>query len=150
MARQDWNDGPLERRVQHGLEHPMTAHMLRCEYPGNRDGLSLPLPEITFSRSLSVDLGAVHCLIEHLGGDHAPDSTLIHVPEAKVLFLGDCLYLRTFTREVVSGLFDRLLGYDAEQFVDSHEDEPLSRGELEKRLQSCLGKAAGKAARDPA
>lgn len=67
--------------------------MIRLELPDRRD-LRIVVPTETFTDRRVVDLGGVEAVIEHVGGDHAADSCVVHVPEDGVLFLGDCLYLR--------------------------------------------------------
>lgn len=57
----------------------------------NRD-ITLCLPELTFDSRMTIDLGGVSCVIEHVGGDPSSDSSLIYIPEEKILFVGDFLY----------------------------------------------------------
>jgi glyoxylase-like metal-dependent hydrolase (beta-lactamase superfamily II) len=81
---------------------------------------------------MELDLGGIHCLIEHVGGDHADDSSVVYVKEDKVLFLGDCLYPDykgdrwRYTVKGTQALLNRLEKYDADLYVLSH-DIPLSK-----------------------
>jgi len=50
------------------------------------------VPTITFSQRLRLHLDGLCVELEHVGGQHAPDSIVVRVPEAGVLFLGDCFY----------------------------------------------------------
>jgi glyoxylase-like metal-dependent hydrolase (beta-lactamase superfamily II) len=44
------------------------------------------LPERTFASRLTLDVGGVPVELEHVGGRHSPDSTVIRVPSAGVVF----------------------------------------------------------------
>ncbi|UIR28916.1 MBL fold metallo-hydrolase [Priestia flexa] len=86
-----WEDQYLDQRVKEGTEIPFCSEAIQKELGNYRD-VFLPLPHITFDNRMTVNLGGVHCLIEHVGGDHAVDSSIIYVLEEKILFLGDCMW----------------------------------------------------------
>ena len=48
---------------------------------------------------MEIDLGGITCIVEHVGGVHAPDSSIIYVVEDKVLFLADCVYQDFYSGE---------------------------------------------------
>lgn len=52
--------------------------------------IKITSPDIVFADKLLFALGGINCVIERVGGDHSPDSTVIYVAEEGVLFLGDC------------------------------------------------------------
>ncbi len=133
----DWNEPALSERIEQGIEHPITKYMLDLEYPGRRENF-IRLPDIVYDKRLELELGTIRCLLETIGGDHSPDSTVIYIPEEQVMFLGDCLYLRNITAENVHGLFQKLLSYDVKVYLDSHENEVITRKELERKYQAYL------------
>lgn len=134
-----WADEELDRRVEEGVESSFCAEMIKKEYGADRD-ISIVTPEITFLSQLQVDLGNIHCLVEHVGGDHSSDSTVIFVEEEKVLFLGDCLYPDLYAKQPrytvdrMSSLLDKLESYNANTYILSHE-APLSKSEFEGYVQ---------------
>lgn len=135
MLPLSWTDEALEQRVKAGLQSSFSAEMIKKEWGADRD-IPIRLPSQTFTDQVIIDLGGIHCLVEHVGGDHAHDSSVIFVEEEKVLFLGDCLY-PDFTNEqwryTVDGtqaLLKRLSKYDAEIYVLSHEI-PLSKTQFQ-------------------
>ena len=91
QASYDWSDEALAARVEDGREIAFCADMIRLELPDRRD-LRIVVPTETFADRWSLDLGDVQAVVEHVGGDHAADSCVVHVPQDGVLFLGDCLY----------------------------------------------------------
>ncbi|HZG70300.1 MAG TPA: hypothetical protein VEY51_02105, partial [Chondromyces sp.] len=97
-------------------------------------------PQIIFDKRLEIHLGGVTCMIEHVGGDHAEDSTIIYIPEEKILFLGDCLYANlysekwNYTVEKSLKLISRLETYEAETICLSHHQSPLTKEEFQKEL----------------
>lgn len=50
------------------------------------------VPSVTFSQRLRLQCDEVSIELEHVGGQHAADSIVVRVPEARVLFRGDCFY----------------------------------------------------------
>jgi glyoxylase-like metal-dependent hydrolase (beta-lactamase superfamily II) len=82
-----------------------------------------------------IDLGDVTCHIEHIGGSHTDDSSLLYVPERGVLFLGDCVYGRRYGGEYgyrlesLVPMRDRLKQFEASLYLVAHES-PQSGEEL--------------------
>lgn len=128
MQRLKWNDEALDQRVAEGSEIAFCADAIKKEHVETRDIL-LPTPDITFERRLEIDLGRVHCIIEHVGGDHSADSTTVYVKEDKVLFLGDCIYPNIhvtpneYTAEHTLPLIQALRQFDVETAIRSHHTE---------------------------
>jgi glyoxylase-like metal-dependent hydrolase (beta-lactamase superfamily II) len=89
-----WRDDELSERVRKGWVHPMSASMIREEIPGDRSDFRIREPDVVNDTELEVDLGATVCRLEQIGGDHARDSTVVHLPRERIAFIGDCLYLR--------------------------------------------------------
>jgi glyoxylase-like metal-dependent hydrolase (beta-lactamase superfamily II) len=91
QAGWDWNNAALDARVAQGIEIAFCRDMLKAELP-DRSGLVLRPSDIAFTNTLEIDLGCVTCRLIHVGGDHAADSTIVFVPEERVVFLSDCRY----------------------------------------------------------
>ena len=117
----------------------MTARMLKDEMPGDRSRFRIRLPDVVFETKLEIHLGNLTCSLERIGGDHSADSTVVHVPEQGVAFIGDSLYIRNTDRATVDALFGKLLGFHADLYMDSHEELPISRRQLEQRYQELAG-----------
>lgn len=63
--------------------------------------------------------------VRHLGGHHAPDSTVVAVPDSGVMLLGDCFYPPSFhLRRPGDGVdphqIEALIGEGFAWYVDSH------------------------------
>ncbi len=127
-----WNDAEVVDRVRNGQEHEMTARMLKDEMPGDRSGFQIRPADLIYETKLEVDLGGIVCRLEMIGGDHAADSTVVYVPHERVAFIGDCLYLRNKDQRTVNELLEKLLGFDADLYIDSHEVTPFTRQQLEQ------------------
>ena len=148
LAQLSWSDQELDRRVASGAEIAFCRDMIKAELP-DRTGLVIRPPEIAFAKELQIDLGGVTCQLAHIGGDHAADSTVVYVPEDKIVFLGDCIYPdiyhqpRRYTTAKLLPLLDRLLGYDADYYLAAHNPEPMSRAQMiaEATLLSTIGRA---------
>lgn len=133
MIPLSWTDEALDERVRNGLEVPFCADMIKKEY-GTERSITITSPVITYTNTLEIDLGGLHCLVTHVGGDHAEDSTVIYVKEKRVLFLGDCLYPSLqdiYTIEATLSLLEKLEKFEADWYVASHE-MPLTANEFQE------------------
>jgi glyoxylase-like metal-dependent hydrolase (beta-lactamase superfamily II) len=152
QAQMAWNDASLDDRVSRGPEVAFCRDHMRAEMP-SRDGLVILPPTVIFRDSLEIDLGGARCLLRHVGGDHAPDSTLIHVPEDEVLFAGDAMYPSLYSqvphyrRDGFLDLLDRVLGHGAELHLLSHDADPVPREQALAFAGICRRVAA--ASQDP-
>jgi glyoxylase-like metal-dependent hydrolase (beta-lactamase superfamily II) len=137
LAGYGWSDADLDARVASGVEEASCARDIKLELPEPRTVTIAP-PTVIFHGTLEVDLGGVTCVIRHVGGDHAADSCVAHLPDDGVVFLGDCLYhaLYTPTQRYTSAnafpLLDTLLALDADTFIEGHGDALLSRLQLDE------------------
>ena len=98
QAAFDWSDAALDARVEAGEEIAFCRDMIRLEIP-DRSDLEIVLPQVVFDDRLELDLGGIHVAVEHVGGDHAADSAVMHVVEDELIVLGDCLYQRLYADE---------------------------------------------------
>ena len=151
QAALDWSDAALEDRVAAGEEIAFCRDMIRIEIP-DRSDLEIVLPQIVFDDHLELDLGAVHVVIDHVGGDHAADSCVFHVVEDDLVVLGDCLYQRLYAAEPfltaasVRSLTSRIGAYGARLAIEGHDDTLLDAELLARRL-SDLADAADRVER---
>lgn len=137
MARLDWHDSALDSRVKSGQEIAFCAENIKLELPAPRT-VHIAQPQIVFSAVLELHPDAdVACMIQHVGGDHADDSCIMHIMPDRLVFLGDCLYeaiyapARHFTAHNLFRLLDKVLSLDADIYIEGHADVPLTRAEME-------------------
>lgn len=138
MMTLDYRDDNLLNLVAEGHEVAFTReHMMLELSNAQRADLTLRVPDITFDKTLTLNLGGVTCILEHVGGDHASDAVVFHVPEDALLFLGDCFYYTVyqlpqhFTQEKILPLVDRLEAFDADLFVFGHADELYTKADMQ-------------------
>lgn len=142
LADLKWDDDSLDKRVMEGTEIPFCRDMIKSEMP-KRDNLKIRIPEKSFNEKYSIELGNLLCVVEQVGGDHSPDSTILFIPQERVLFLGDCLYMdlyhgeRSYSFLNIRELVSRLLRYDVDYFVDSHNGI-ISAKAMKKRFDKLL------------
>lgn len=135
MAGWEWSDAALDERVAAGLEIEFCRDMIKAELP-DRTGLTLRPPDIAFTGGVELDLGGISAQLIHVGGDHAADSTIVFIPEDRVVFMSDCLApdlyhpQRRYTTRRLFPLMDQLLRCEADFYLMGHNPEPVSRGEL--------------------
>lgn len=97
------------------------------------------IPDLVFDSSLTLQLGQISVQLLHVGGQHAPDSIVVEVPRARVMFLGDCYYpppshLRTPGSKASMAMLAALESKEYALYVEGH-DKPRTRANLLKMLQ---------------
>ncbi len=134
MKSLKWDDDSLDERVVTGEEIAFCRDMIKRELP-TRSNLKLKAPDITFQQKMEIDLGEITCIVEHVGGEHAEDSSIIYIPEEKVMFLGDCIYQDFYSGEwsydlaKLNLLLDKIKKYDANYYVTGHQ-APKTKEEM--------------------
>ena len=88
VQKWEWTDEAMERRLQSGEDIEICDRCIRMEYP-DRNKIKVIRAPIEFAGVISIDLGGVHCEIRVFNATHSSDSVLIHVPEERVVFIGD-------------------------------------------------------------
>ncbi len=135
MATWDWSDAALDQRVADGIEIEFARDMIKRELPDRRH-LNIRPPDVTFDNQVDIDLGGLICQLIHVGGDHASDSSIVYVPEEKVVFLSDCLYPaiyaepRYYTEKIIA-LYDRVLRLDATHYFWGHDPDIMTREQMQ-------------------
>lgn len=153
MAGQSWDNTALAARVQSGEEIAFCEENILLELPEPRE-VRIAQADIVFDSHLSLDMGGVTCEIHLVGGDHAADACIMHIPEDGVLVLGDCLYdaiyapVRHLTYAKLLPLLDRIESFGASVFVEGHGREPTFAEAMAELIAKM--RAACAATADPA
>ncbi|MEV4062996.1 fumarylacetoacetate hydrolase family protein [Nonomuraea dietziae] len=106
---------------------PVLTPYLRDRFGGfDFGGIRLREPDHTFDRRLTLDVGGREVRLLNLGPAHTEADTVVHVPDAGVLFAGDLLFVGC-TPIVWSGPIahwiaacDTMIGLDAPTVVPGH------------------------------
>ncbi|HEY6011891.1 MAG TPA: MBL fold metallo-hydrolase [Nitrospirota bacterium] len=94
------------------------------------EGTTIALPTLTFIDRMSIDLGDRTVDVIYLGPSHTRGSSVVLVPEAKVLFAGDALFtnfhpnIRDANMESWIQSLDRIAALDVQKIIPGHG--PLS------------------------
>lgn len=122
-----WDDSSLAQYVEKGIMPQFGADCIKAENE-DRENLSIGAVDLTFTDSVTIDLGGITCDIKVIENSHVEGSVVIYVPEKKVLFLGDCVYGGTFNgvygyhKDKYEKLKASVSAYDAEYYIISHEE----------------------------
>ena len=96
------------------------------------DNFQIVIPSITFSRKMTLPLEGITVELEHVGGEHAPDSIVVRVKEARVMFMGDCFYPGGKRTRVDYRMLNTLLSDSSmDLFIHGHS-APIKRSEVFK------------------
>ncbi|WP_249871228.1 MBL fold metallo-hydrolase [Oceanobacillus saliphilus] len=150
MKTLKWDDASIDERVETGEEIEFCRDMIKREMP-TRDYLELKSPNVTFNDKIEIDLGGITCVIEHVGGVHAHDSSIVYIPDAKVLFLGDCIYQDfysgewSYDLEKLTILIAKIKKYDVNHYVTGHQN-PKTHEEMSSFFDdlTSIGEIVGK------
>ena len=135
MALVDWTD---EANV---------SDTIRQELPAPRV-VEIKPADIVFGERIDLDVGGVRVSVEHVGGDHCDDACVMLVEPDGLLFLGDCLCAspaEKLTVERALPLYDRILSYPAERYVEGHHPAVTTRAEQEELIEKARAAARGEA-----
>lgn len=139
MAGLDWSDEALDERVAAGIEIEFCRDMMKLELPDQAQRRLVP-PDIAFTAQLALDLGGISSHLIHAGGDHASDSTIVYIPEERILFLGDCIYANLYhqppcyTTQRLFPLIDQILSYEVDYYLEAHNPDPVPEEEMRAYL----------------
>jgi len=138
MGRLSWKDKALDQRVEEGAEIEFCSSHMKIELSDRqRAQIKIKIPEVSFEKHLTLDLGNLTAQIIHVGGDHSADSSIVFIPEEKVVFMGDCIYdtiyetPRRYTPRKIFPLLEKLLSLNAAFYFDGHSGQPMSFPDLE-------------------
>jgi glyoxylase-like metal-dependent hydrolase (beta-lactamase superfamily II) len=126
MKTLQWDDASIDKRVETGEEIEFCSEMIKREMP-TREHIELKAPDLTFNNKIELDLGGISCVVEHVGGVHAQDSSIIYIPDEKVMFLGDCVYQDfysgewSYDKDEFQNLVDKINKYDVNYYVTGHQ-----------------------------
>lgn len=121
-----FDDISLQKYVNTNQMSAMYMKVIQTDMP-NRDSFKLKSPNIIFENTLTIDLGNKVCILERVKSTHTDDSTIIYIPDEKVVFLGDCAYGTTtnslfhYKQSMLLPMIKDISKYDAEMFLLGHE-----------------------------
>lgn len=106
---------------------PVATHYLRDRFgPFDFSGITLRNADHTFDNQLTIDVGSREVRLLNLGPAHTAADSVVHVPDAGVLFAGDLLFIGC-TPIVWAGPIanwvaacDTMIGLDAPTVVPGH------------------------------
>ena len=132
-ANKPWSEKYLQDEVR---KNPIlqVGYESRGRLIDDWENFRIVVPEIVFDAAMVIDSGEMKIVLEHVGGEHAQDSIVVKVPQAGVIFLGDCYYPPPFhLREPGSDISIPMLASLEDEayslYVEGHS-EPMTREEL--------------------
>jgi glyoxylase-like metal-dependent hydrolase (beta-lactamase superfamily II) len=132
-SKKPWSAEYLKDEVK---KNPLlkVSYRVRGRLINNWETFRIVVPEIVFDDSMVIESGDMKIMLEHVGGEHAQDSIVVKVPQAGVIFLGDCYYppplhLREPDSDISISMLASLEDEAYSLYVDGHS-EPMTREEL--------------------
>ncbi len=127
MKLWQWDDVSMKQRLVSGEDIEFCDLNIRIEYKDTHK-IKVRSADITFVDELSIECGDITCIMKQVDNDHAMDSSIIYIPEEKVLFLGDIIspdYHHGdphYTKAKFYALWKEILSYDFDYAIHGHTD----------------------------
>ena len=132
---QPWN--PV-RAEDEATPHPAREMAMQAmmKAVGRWQDFELIAPHITFTGEMVLELDRMSIHLQHIGGQHAPDSITVQADD--VLFIGDCYYpppmhIRQPDDTLDFAMIERLLAANATTHVEGH-NQPKTHAEFAQLL----------------
>jgi len=128
LSNLEWTNQALDKRVESGEEIPFCSEHIKKELPDDNRQISIVTPNTTIDGTSEIDLGGITCQLINVSSDHNPESTIVYIPEQKIMFLGDILYMDmhngdwSYTTEKIYPLIDKIEEFDVDYYLSSHQD----------------------------
>lgn len=91
VSKLQWTPDELEKNAEKGIVPRLCVPRIREHFP-ELETIRIALPTLTFSESMTIDLGNCTCVLQHVTSPHARDTTIVWVKEERMAFLGDAVY----------------------------------------------------------
>ena len=88
MSHWKWDDISMHQRLLSGEDIAFCDACIKVEYADPKT-IKVKTADIIFDKFLNIDLGGISTLVLRIDNDHAEDSSIVFIPEEKVIFLGD-------------------------------------------------------------
>lgn len=127
MSHWKWDDESMKNRLETNEDIEFCDINMRIEYSNPLD-IKVRKADIFYDTELRIDLGDRTCIIKRVDNDHAVDSSVIYIPEDKVLFIGDIIspdYHHGepyYTKNKYDHLIKELFDFDFEYAVHGHTE----------------------------
>lgn len=131
----DWSRKGYHTLVEEGKGSIFLEKILNTEYGEKRTSIKLKAPTILFKNEIVFDLGDIHIVLKEIKTSHSNDSIYGYVPEEKLVFLGDILYLKNESETEIERILGIMKKTNAKYFIDSHVDKVMSYKEMEKHYR---------------
>lgn len=92
QAAYPWSDAFLIRAMEDDPRLRISYTALGRAMASCWNELQVIIPTLTFADQYSLQVDDLELQLQHVGGEHAPDSIIIEVLQEHVTFIGDCYY----------------------------------------------------------
>lgn len=126
VQKWEWTDEAMNKRLQSGEDIEFCDQCIRLEYP-DRTKIKVVIADIQFTGAITIDLGGICCEIKEFISPHASDSALAHVPEERIVFIGDAEsgdYYRNkgeYNKAKLGAMIKTLEEIDVDMIIPGHD-----------------------------
>jgi len=137
-SKKPWSIEYLRREIKKNPKLKV-SYEARAKSIDDWETFRIVVPEDLFENEKVIDMDGLTIELEHVGGEHSPDSILVKVPQDEVMFIGDCYYppplhLRKPGSTVSVDMLRRLRNYDYNLYVEGH-DKPFTESKIHRLIK---------------
>lgn len=130
MATRPWGNNYVLEEIQRSPARELSLRAMMRAMEEWRN-FRIVQPELIFNKRMTLFIDGTQIELEHVGGNHSPDSIVVRLPQSRIMFVGDCFYpppmhLRNPEDGYDLALMRSLIRDDIDLYVDGHSD-PMSR-----------------------
>lgn len=139
FAEREWNPGVLADEIAENPKREV-SHNAMIDAIREWQHLRIVTPTMTFSKSLTLHHETMPIVLSHVGGRHAEDSIMVHLPKQGVLFVGDSYYPPPYhireegDEDLALPMLDTFLEMGCDMYIDGH-GPPRSREDFKQMIE---------------
>ncbi|MEL6526625.1 MAG: MBL fold metallo-hydrolase [Chloroflexota bacterium] len=125
VAKRDWSVELLQAEIADNPKREISNNAMIDAIP-NWHHLQIARPTMTFASTLTLHHDTMPIELWHVGGRHAEDSIVVHLPEQNVMFVGDSYYPEPYhmraegDEDLDLEMLDSFLEVGCDMYIDGH------------------------------
>lgn len=135
----EWTPKKMKERELNCIDIPFCNENIVKEY-SDLSSIKVKVPDTVITERTKIDLGGITCILDPHDSTHSRDSLFIHIPEERVLIIGDAdcgdfydLDGR-YDRFTLMQMKDYLMSFDVDKYLLGH-CEPQTKEEERESLE---------------
>lgn len=141
MAKWEWTDSEMRKRLESKAEIEFADTCIRKEYP-QLSQIRVKISDISFNGELKIDLGGISAELHPVESPHSQDCVCVFVPQERILFIGDAVGVDYYNdcfldKDKLHSLMEAIQKFDFDVCVMGHS-EPMKKQDILNIMKSLM------------